>query len=160
MLPYIAELKGSYPILVLVTTKDEEAIKSFAEARRSELLDIELRREAPDIRRLYDYLHAADAFLFNKRSLPRVVVSSAIAQCLGSGCPIVARESNFVEIFDEEVMKYSTPEELKRHLINIFDEAAEHKRTLESAKRYVERNSASVVAEKYIELFNMLRGEH
>lgn len=156
IVPSIAELGGDYPILLLVVTKHEGAIEQFRSLQESGILDIELRKEAPDMGRLYDYLHASDLLLINKKSIDRVVVSSTVFQCLGSGCPIIARDSNYVEYYDTEMMKYSTKEELQRHLRSVFDQTEEYRIAIKAAEDYVEKNSAQVVGRRYIELFNSL----
>ena len=152
----IAELSRDYPILLLVTTKDKTGIQEFRKLRKQGIMEIELVEEAPDIKRLYDYLHASDALIFNKKSASHVVVSSTVLQCLGSGCPIVARDSNYVEYLDKEVMKYTGEEELKKKLCAIFDESKEYKTTMKAAEEYVKRNSAQAIGKLYIDLFNSL----
>jgi len=156
VVPSIAELTKDYPILLLVVTKDKTGIHEFGKLQKQGIMEIELRKEAPDIKRLYDYLHASDALIFNKKSASHVVVSSTVLQCLGSGCPIVARDSNYVEYLDKEVMKYSSEEELKKKLCSIFDESKEYKTTMKAAEEYVKRNSAQAIGKQYIELFNSL----
>jgi len=156
VLPSIAELSRDYPILLLVVTRDKTGIQEFGKLQKEEFMEIELREEAPDIKRLFDYLHASDALIFNKESASNVVVSSTVLQCLGSGCPIVARDSNYVEYLDKEVMKYSSEEELKKKLCSIFEESKEYKTTMKVAEEYVKRNSAQAIGKQYIELFNSL----
>jgi hypothetical protein len=152
----IAELSRDYPILLLVTTRDKTGIEEFGKLKKHGIMEIEVVEEAPDIKRLYDYLHASDALIFNKKSASNVVVSSTILQCLGSGCPIVARDSNYVEYLDKEVMKYSSEEELKKKLCAIFDESKEYKTTMKAAEEYVKSNSAQAIGKQYIELFNSI----
>jgi hypothetical protein len=154
VVPAIAGLTKDYPILLLVTTKDKTGILEFGKLQKQGIMEIELREEAPDIKRLYDYLHASDAFILNKESASHVVVSSTVLQCLGSGCPIVARDSNFVEYLDKEVMKYSGEEELKKKLCSIFDESKEYKTTMNAAEEYVKKKSTQ--AKLYIALFSTL----
>ncbi len=158
VMPSIAELASKYPILVLTVTKHKEALEGFVEAshRLAPTVDIEIREEAPPTDELYDYLHASDVLIFNKTSTPQVVVSSTAFQCLGSGCPIVAKESNYVEFFDKEVLRYSDVDTFKSHLSAIFDKTEAYERTLESAKKYVIENSAQEIGKKYIELFKSL----
>jgi glycosyltransferase involved in cell wall biosynthesis len=152
----IAELSRDYPLLLLVVTRDTTGIQEFGKLQKQEIMEIDLREEVPDIKRLYDYLHASDALIFNKKSASHVVVSSTVLQCLGSGCPIVARDSNYVEYLDKEVMKYSSEEELKKKLCSIFDESNEYKITMKAAEKYVKMNSAQAIGKQYIELFNSL----
>lgn len=53
---------------------------------------------------LYIYLHASDALLIHRESSQKykAVVSSSVCQVLGSGCPILFQESNFVESYGNE----------------------------------------------------------
>lgn len=158
VLPAIKELASKYPLLCLIVTKEKDALKKFKE--QAELIRLrrtmETREEAPDTDRLYDYLHASDVLIFNKSSLPQVVVSSTAFQCLGSGCPIVVKESNFVEYFDKEVLKFSNLDEFKLRVSAVLDETDELKTTLKAADEYVTKNSAPEIAKKYIELFKTL----
>jgi len=158
VMPSIEKLSSKYPILVLTVTKDKSAIEGFVEARNrlAPTLDIEIREEAPPTDILYDYLQGVDVLVFNKPSTPQVVVSSTAFQCLGSGCPIVAKNSNYMDFFDKEVMRYSDMSTFKLHLTSIFEQGQGYKTTLESAKRYVIENSAQEIAKKYIELFKSL----
>jgi len=160
LLPSIEELSVDYPISFLVVTKDQTAMETLKNHTPSCPLHIELREEAPNIDRLYDYLHASDALVFNKGSASHVVLSSTAFQCLSSGCPIVARNSNYVECFDREVMKFDTPVQFKEALRAIFDETEEYRITRKAAEDYARRNSADAVAEKFISLFErLLKGE-
>ncbi len=158
VMPSISELSSKYPILVLTVTKDKGSLEGFREFSRKNTspLEIEIREEAPNTEDLYDYLHAADVLIFNKTSTPQVVVSSTAFQCLGSGCPIVAKESNYVEFFDKEVLRYSDMNTLKSHLSAIFEKTELYNTTVESAKNYVIANSSEEVAQKCIELFKTL----
>jgi len=158
LVDWIAELKEDYPIFILITTSNKETIERFREFQKRKVLDIELREETPDIGQLYDYLHASDLLIFNKPSVSHVVVSSTGFQCMGSGCPIVARDSNYVEYYDKEIMKYKTKEEFKRCVCSVFEETEEFKGMMRAAENYVVRNSASAIGKKYVELFNSLLG--
>ncbi|MEM3430826.1 MAG: hypothetical protein QXN20_08030, partial [Candidatus Bathyarchaeia archaeon] len=110
----------------------------------------------PGIDRLYDYLHAADALILNRRADKRAVISSTAHQCLGSGCPILALDSPFFEYFKDEVIKYRTSGEFEENLIDVFEGGEKVKKSLRAAERYVEENSAERIAERYIELFRRL----
>ncbi len=152
----LSELAEEYPILLLIVVKKKEIREKFKNMIGMGNLLIELRDEAPDIERLYDYLHSADLMLFNKESPPWVVISSTIYQCLGSTCPIVARDSSFVGDFDKEVLKYSNRNELKDCIRSVFDENENYKETQKAAPSFTEENSASNVAEQFIKLFQSL----
>lgn len=56
------------------------------------------------INELYTYLHASDVLLIHKESSRyKAVNSSTICQTLGSGCPILFHDSNYVELHGKEV---------------------------------------------------------
>jgi glycosyltransferase involved in cell wall biosynthesis len=156
LIPAIAQLSRDYPLLFLVVTKDQKGLEKFHEVKEKGILDIELREQAPDIEELYQYLHAADALLFNKPSAPHVVVSSTVFQCLGSGCPIIAKSTNFIQTFQNELLKFSNQTELQEKLRAVFDQTQEYKEVLKAAEEYVNNNSASAIADRYIDLFNKL----
>lgn len=150
----IIELSKEYPILLLITVKKENVVNQFRELSR--VLNIEVREESPTLAELYDYLYSSDVLVFNKPSAGHVVVSSTVFQCMGSGCPIVARDSNYVEYYDKEVMKYSNFEEFKNRIRSVFNEDAEFKTTMKMVEEYVIKNSAQKVGNRYIELFDFL----
>ena len=105
--------------------------------------------------KLYHYLHASDALLIHKDSSEAVVVASTVYLCLGSGCPILAHATNFVETLNKEIMKYSGNP--TKRLIEVFEEKDSYKLTLQKALEYVENNSSFVIAKKFIQLFNQLK---
>lgn len=154
-LPAISELQSNYPILVLVVTRKEKEIEEF---RRKTTLPVEIRQESPDIERLYEFLHASDAMVVHRKSIEGVVYSSPTYQCLGSGCPIVALNSNFFEPFGKEVLKYDDLDGLKKCLIDIFEERERYKKAKLEAKRVVEKNSPKEIATRFLKLFESLKG--
>lgn len=143
--PAIKELSPKYPIKVVIIS-GAQRVYGFEE------LDSEIRKEVLEHPKVYDYLHAADAMIFGKQSAQGVVLSSTAHLCLGSGCPLIVRDSNFFELMDREVLKYKDLEEFKRNLEDVFlNTSLEENR--KAAKRYVEKNSANEVAKRFIELF-------
>ena len=153
----LERMAAEYPILLLITIKNKDIAKRFNNLKNKGNLLVEVREEAPDIHRLYDYLYASDLLLFNKEAPAWVVISSTVYQCLGSGCPIVARESGFVEDLDREVLKYSNDEELEDNIRAVFEKDNRYKSSLESAYSYVGNNSSLRVAERFIALFESLK---
>lgn len=151
------EMAEEYPILLLILNKKKEILEKFKNLIGTGNLQIEVREEAPEIERLYDYLHSADLMLFSKESLLWVVISSTIYQTLGSTCPIVARASRFVENLDKEVLKYSKRNELKDCIRSVFEEDQKYRETMKAVLSFVGEYSASKVAEQYIKLFQNLR---
>jgi glycosyltransferase involved in cell wall biosynthesis len=149
LIPALKELSQEYPILVLITS-GVQRVYGFEE------VNAEVRKEVLEEEEAYDYLHAADSMVFGKYSVKGAVLSSTIHFSLGSGCPIVARDSNFFEFMDKEVLKYRNLEEFKQKLRLIFDKDNKIGETREAAKRFVEKNSAEKIAKQFIGLFNSL----
>ncbi len=150
-LPAISDLQPDYSVLLLVVTR-----KGIEELRKGTTLPIEIREESPDIKRLYDYLHASDAMILHRKSIEGVVHSSTTYQCLGSGCPIVALNSNFFEPFSEEILKYDDLDELKKCLTDIIEEKERYRTAKLAAERVVKQNSPKNIATKFIKLFESL----
>jgi len=150
MLQAISSLGRDYPISLLIVSK------RTPDQIVAENIQIEVRREAPDMDGLYNYLHAADALLLHRKTDKRAVVSSTAHQCLGAGCPIIAFNSPFFEYFDEEILKYRTDEEFRDRLVDVFENGKKYRRTLHAAEEYVKKNSAERIAERFIELFRKL----
>ena len=118
-------------------------------------LKIEFRKEIPDLDRLYDYLHAADALIINRGLGERkVVVSTTIFQTLGSGCPVLAYDSNFVEnIPDEVIIKYRSSENFEAKLARLFEEGDVRDRLKRAQEEYVRGHSPEKIAKAYLKLF-------
>lgn len=154
-IPWILRYGSGYPLLILVVSRDKEAIKKARQHSRN--IDIEVREETLTLSQLYDYLHACNALIFNKPSSPHAVVSSMIFQCLGSGCPIIARDSNFIKTLQNEVLKFRNRKEFGESLAEALEQRERYKSIVESAKKYVHKNSAEVVAQRFIDLFEDLK---
>ena len=155
--PHLEEISKRYPILLLIATKNKESVEFFKEKKKEAQFEIEIRETVLDLDSLYDCLHASDLLLYNKRSADHVVVPSTIFQCLGSGCPVVARDSNYVEVFDEEVLKYRDFDEFKEKVEVVFDEGKGYRESKRYAEEYVKRDSGIEVAKKFIKLFKELK---
>nr|CBH37237.1 hypothetical protein BSM_07140 [uncultured archaeon] len=65
---------------------------------------VDLKIKAVSINELYTYLHATDELLIHKE-FPRykAVISSTVGQTLGSGCPILFHDLNYVELHGNEI---------------------------------------------------------
>ncbi len=151
-IPALKELSQNYPILLLIFS-GVQRVSGF------EGLNVEIKKEVLERERIYDYLHAADANIFGKESVEgAVVLSSTVHLIMGSGCPIVARDSNFFELMDKEVLKYRDLEEFKQRLVSAFKEDIDYQETRKAAKEYVEKNSSEKIARRFIELFKSLKG--
>lgn len=155
LLPTIKRVNERYPLVLLTMTHIPDWYELF-EAVKSIYPFIDLRKGDIPIKDLYTYLHASDALLVHKDSAEAVVVPSTAFLCLGSGCPILAYDTNFFEVFDQEVIKYS---ELELALTEVFEGSERVKKTLENAERFARMNSSFEIAKKFIELFEYLKEE-
>ena len=117
---------------------------------------VELREKVLDMDELYSYLYASDLFFYHKPSLPWVAVSSTAYQVLGSGCPMVALYSNFVQEFGKAIMTYEDDKGMIANIESVFKEDEKYKEVIKEQKRYVEENSGVRIAEKFVELFEKL----
>ena len=152
LLPTIKRVCRDYPLILLTLTHIEDWYELF-DAARTIYPFIELRKGDIPMRELYTYLHAADALLVHKDSAEAIVVPSTAYLCLGSGCPILAYDTNFFETFDREVVKYSGLEEA---LIDVFEERERVVETLRIAAQYVRKHSSHAIAKRFISLFESL----
>ena len=153
----IAELSKEYPLMLLITAKKDSVVKKFKELQSVGMIDIELREESLPLSILYDYLHSVDVLVFNKPAAGHVVVSSTAFQCMGSGCPMVARASDYVEYYNKELMGYSNFAEFKSALRSIFNKDENFQSTIRAAEEYVNKNSAQEIGKRFIELFASLK---
>ncbi len=152
----LKELCEKYPVMFLITAGEDDILNAYKEKLKDWKCELKLIKEAPPIEKLYEYLYASDLLLYHRESKPHVVLASTIFQCLGSGCPIVASESNFTELHGEEILKFSNSEELKQAVIDVFEQTDRYKKTIEKAKEFATKNSAEEVAKKFIKLFENL----
>lgn len=114
---------------------------------------IDLKIKAVSINELYTYLHASDVLLIHKESSRnKAVISSTVCQTLGSGCPILFHDSNFIELHKDEIVKYRDFDDLKAKLINLFIKKFDVGRV----KSYLSERNASRIAEEFIQLFKNL----
>jgi len=154
LLPTIERVSCHHPLMLLTLTHIPEWFELFS-AVKERYKFIELRWGDIPIKELYTYLHASDCLLVHKDSAEAVVVPSTCYLCLGSGCPILAYDTNFFEPFNKEVIKYSSLEAI---LEDVFEERENIKFTLKAAEKYVRKNSSYEIARRFVELFAMLSG--
>lgn len=154
LLPVMKEVNSHLPFLLLVVSQ-----KDVEELRKMEGLEMEIRKESPSITSLYDYLHASDILILHRTPCDGVVVSSAAFQCLGSGCPILARQSPFFETLREVVVTYSNFQEFKESLLDLFLRGEKYQASQRALEDFVSKNSAEAVAKKYIDLFEAMNRE-
>ena len=154
LFPVIKEVNSHLPLLLLVVSqKDVDELKGL------EGIEMEIRKESPPLALLYDYLHASDIVILHRNPCDGVVVSSAAFQCLGSGCPILARQSPFFETLREVVITYSDFQEFKESLIDLLQRGEKYQSSQKSLEEFIKRNSAEAVAKKYIDLFKAIEKE-
>lgn len=155
----LKELSISYPVLVLVATRHQKTLEIWKPLKEKYKNLIEIKEKYLFMDELYEYLYASDLLLYNKPTIPgRVTVASTAYQCLGSGCPVVALKSSFVETFGEAVYQYETDEEFRNAIISIFEKDKKYEEVIKNMEQYVKNNSAINVAKKFIDLFEKLRG--
>jgi len=146
-------LSEKYDVMLLLVTESEDVIKDFKNVKEKAKFDFKIVEKSPDSDLLYEYLHASDCMIYNKSSKPTVVVGSTIFQCLGSGCPILALDSNFSYSFNKEVIKYRDFYELEESLIDVFEKGSKFQQQEKALGAYLEENAAKPIAEKYLKLF-------
>jgi hypothetical protein len=152
IIPGIARLNNKNPLILLVLTSVDDWFDLF-EALKHRYNFIELRKEVLTTEELYTYLHASDCLIYHSDSSRDAVLSSTVHLCMGAGRPILAHYSNFVEKFDKELLKYG---DIEGKLTDVFENSEACKATLKAASEYVKRNSAEVIAQKFIQLFEAL----
>ena len=158
----LAELGREYPMHVLALSTDDYSIKQLEAASRGLGISVEIRREAPSLSRLYKYLHASDVLIKHvdeewKEEV--VLLSSTIHLCLGSGCPIVVSDAKIFKKYGRQVLKYRTTDrdEFKECLTDVFEEKERLTQLRHAVREFVGRDSAQVVAKRYIRLFESLQ---
>jgi len=82
------------------------------------------------------------------------VVSSSVCQLLGSGCPILFHQSNYVELHGNEIIKYRDFEDMKTKLIELFQGKLFN---LTRIKDFLKDYEAERIGERFIKLFEELR---
>ncbi len=153
LLPILENISRRLPILLLVVSKrDLDEVKDF----KGSHLEILIREEAPDIDRLYSYLHASDVLLYHRTAPSGVVVSSTTYQCLGSCRPILALKSNYFYNMDGVVFTYTSLEEFEANLIEILNQGPRFYNWQRTLEDFLSRNSATSIANQYINLFQFL----
>ena len=145
-----------YDIMLLLVAEVENVLKNFKKISGKIKCEFKIAEEAPDIERLYEYLYASDCMIYDKRSMPIVVVGSTIFQCMGSGCPILAFNSNFTKSFYDEVIKHGNYYELEDNLIDVFEKGKKYQKQQKAIGSYLKDKCAEAVADKFLKLFDTL----
>jgi len=149
-------LQGEYDVMLLLVTEGEKILEHFRRIAPRVRFDLNIVEESPDMEKLYKYLYASDCMIYNKPSMSIAVVGSTVFQCMGSGCPILAFDSNFVYPFHREVMKYKNYYELEDCMREVFDKGKKYHDLHKAVGDYLEDYSAEPTAERFLELFDIL----
>ncbi|MQY54442.1 MAG: hypothetical protein GH149_04015 [Methanosarcinales archaeon] len=155
VLPTLEDVDKKYNLRYLIIVNPGGKVDALHEVeQRYNFVDLKIK--AVSINELYTYLHASDVLLIHKES-PRykAVISSTVCQTLGSGCPILFHDSNYVELHGNEIVKYRDIDDMKLKLADLFD----GKFDVEKTKSYLRENNASRVADRFIQLFEKVREE-
>ena len=117
---------------------------------------IDLKVKALPLDELYDYLYASDVLLIHRESSQKypAVVSSSVCQLLGSGCPILFHQSNYVELQGNEIIKYRDFEDMKTKLVELFQGKLFN---LARVKDFLKDYEAERIAGRFIKLFEELK---
>ena len=152
ILPAIKEISKKYKLKYIIFANPESDVTSLK--KYSYKYDfIELKISPLPLNLLYKYLYASDALIFYRESSKyKAVLSSSICLTLGSGCPILYNECNFVEMHGDEIIKYKDIEDLKIKLDRLFREGFDVNKVI----NYLKNKNSRVIAGKYIKLFNDL----
>jgi len=157
VLPVLKEVDKDYPLRYVIIANPESEFDELREAQKTyDFIDLQVRPLPQD--ELYTYLHASDALLIHRESSKEynAVVSSSVCQVLGSGCPILFHESNYVELHGDEIVKYRDFEDMKTKLIDIFG----GKFDLNKVKAFLKEHNAENIAKKFVLLFEELIKAH
>lgn len=156
ILPALARAVDPGKFMLLVLTQDKPGLEIFKKARQEKKLDIQIRELVPDMKDLYDYLHAADIAFFHKESKAHVVLSSTIHQTMGAGCPILAFDSNFANYFGPEVTLYRNFDEFIPKCRQLLARGPLYKKMQQSLEAFLKKNDGRAVAKKFVRLLRSL----
>jgi len=152
LFPSLEKINSRFPLLFLVVSKRGlDEVKNYRGG-----LEILIREEAPDIERVYTYLHASDLLLYHRSPPEGAVVSSTACQCLGSGSPILALRSSYFYKMDNVVFTYTNLDEFEYNLIDILERGEKYYTWQKNLQGFLEANSANNIANQYIQLFYSL----
>ena len=153
VLPALKEVAKKYPLRYVIVANPESDVGGLYEAKKKYGF-VDLQVKPLPSNELYTYLHASDALLIHRESSQKykAVVSSSVCQVLGSGCPILFHESNYVELHGDEIVKYRDFEDMKVKLVDLF----QNKFDLRKIEDFLEGHEAERIAERFLQLFEEL----
>ena len=156
--PVMEKLSPDYPLIFLLLTHHTyPGLDSFKPVPEFLLV----KDEMPTDDKLYNYLHACDAYIYYGRiRIDGVGVSSCVAATLGAGRPVlVPSYCNFFDLAGKEVIKYNDLQEMEQRLRDVLEDKEYVRESLRAAKEYAEINSYPRVAAQFIDLFSRILGK-
>ena len=153
VLPALKDVAEKYPLRYVIIANPESDVAKLHQAKKKyDFIDLQVKSLPLD--ELYTYLHASDALLIHRESSQKykAVVSSSVCQVLGSGCPTLFHQSNFVELHGDEIVKYRNFEDMKAKLIDIFGGEFD----LHKVRTFLKEYSAENIAKRFVLLFEEL----
>lgn len=153
VLPVLKDVVREYPLRYVVIANPESEIEILQAAEKKyDFIDLQVKPIS--LEELYTYLHASDVYLVHRESSEKykAVISSTVCQTLGSGCPILFHESNYVELYGDKIVKYRDFEDLNCKIRNLF----QSKFDITKVRAFLEEYKAESTAKKFIQLFEKL----
>ena len=153
VLPALKEIDKEYPLRYVIIANPESGVDELREAQKAyNFIDFQVRPLPQD--ELYTCLYASDVLLIHRDSSQKykAVVSSSVCQVLGSGCPILFHESNYIELQGDEICKYRDFDDMKVKLIDLFN----NKFDFSKVETFLEQHNAERIANRFLELFEEL----
>lgn len=149
-LPELEKIADKEDLLYLIVANPGSDVEPLRDAAKRYGF-VDLRVKPLPLEELYTHLHASDVLLINRPPITkyRAVLSSTIHLVLGSGCPVLVRDSNYVELNDGEVVKYKNYDEMREKLLWILRGGF----SLAPVIRYVEERRADRIADRFIKVF-------
>ena len=153
VLPTLKKVAQEYALKYLVVANPESDLGELRSAQKSYDF-VELLVKPLPLDELYAYLHASDVLLIHRESSKKynAVVSSSVCQVLGSGCPILFHESNYVELHGDEIVKYRDFNDLGVKLAQLFNSGFDINRV----KAFLDDHEADKISARFISLFEKL----
>ena len=153
VLPALEEVAKQWALKYVVVANPGSELGDLPRvAEKYGFLDLQVR--PLPLEELYMYLHASDALLIHRESSTKykAVLSSTVCQVLGSGCPILFHESNYVEHHGNEIVKYRDFDDMKKKLVDLF-----HCRfDIEKVRTFLEDHDAEAIGGRFVRLFEEL----
>ena len=150
VLPTLRDLHKKYMMRYIVVINPGSNVNILKE-KKNEYPFLDIQERPLPFDELYMYLHASDVHLIYRESSKKypAVLSSTVCQTLGSGCPILFHESNYVERAGDEIIKYKDFSDLEQKLSLIFEQGFD----TSEIKKFLKTHDATHIANRFIKLF-------